>query len=215
MRHLNGLYTQRFNRRHGRVGHVFQGRFKGIVVERETHLLELARYVVLNPVRAGVVAAAEDYRWSSLPAALGLVPAPSWLTLDTLLQPFGSRQRYLDFVREGVGAASPWSALRGALLGSPAFAERVGADLDAKSGEREFTRRERLALRKTLDELFPPEVSEDLGLRNARIRMASGEYAYSLAEIARHLGVHYSTVSRVRACRNEAGRCLSSRPDPC
>ena len=68
MRQLNGLYTQRFNRRHEHVGHVFQGRFKGILVERESHLLELARYVVLNPVRAEMVRAPEDYRWSSLRA---------------------------------------------------------------------------------------------------------------------------------------------------
>ena len=66
MRRLNGQYSQRFNRRHDRVGHVRQGRFKGILVEREAHLIELARYVVLNPVRAGMVASAEDYPWSSL-----------------------------------------------------------------------------------------------------------------------------------------------------
>ena len=55
MRHLNGVYTQTSNRRHGRVGHLFQGRFKGILVDRDAYLLELARYVVLNPVRAGMV----------------------------------------------------------------------------------------------------------------------------------------------------------------
>jgi len=55
MRQVNGVYTQRFNRRHGRVGHIFQGRFKAILVERESYLLELCRYLVLNPVRAGIV----------------------------------------------------------------------------------------------------------------------------------------------------------------
>jgi REP element-mobilizing transposase RayT len=65
MRHLNGVYTQSFNRGHGRVGHVFQGRYKAILVERETHLLELCRYVVLNPVRAGLAAGAADWSWSS------------------------------------------------------------------------------------------------------------------------------------------------------
>ena len=66
MRRLNGQYSQSFNRRHDRVGHLLQGRFTGILVERESHLLELARYVVLNPLRAGMVAQAEDYAWSSL-----------------------------------------------------------------------------------------------------------------------------------------------------
>jgi REP element-mobilizing transposase RayT len=66
MRQLNGVYTQRFNRTHGRVGHVFQGRFKGILVQKESYLLELARYIVLNPVRAGMVPFAQDWPWSSL-----------------------------------------------------------------------------------------------------------------------------------------------------
>ena len=63
MRHLNGVYTQEYNRRHGRVGHVFQGRFKAIVVDRDSYLLELCRYVVMNPLRAGMVESPDDYRW--------------------------------------------------------------------------------------------------------------------------------------------------------
>lgn len=65
MRQLNGVYTQAFNRLHGRVGHVLQGRFKSILVERESHLLELARYVVLNPVRANMVRSVRQWKWSS------------------------------------------------------------------------------------------------------------------------------------------------------
>ena len=71
MRQLIGVYTQRFNRRHGRVGHLFQGRYKAILVERESYLLELCRYVVLNPVRAGLVARVEDWRWSSYAETAG------------------------------------------------------------------------------------------------------------------------------------------------
>jgi REP element-mobilizing transposase RayT len=65
MRQLNGVYTQYVNRAHGRMGHVFQGRYKAILAEKEAYLLELARYVVLNPVRARIVAQAEDWPWSS------------------------------------------------------------------------------------------------------------------------------------------------------
>jgi REP element-mobilizing transposase RayT len=79
MRHLNGVYTQASNRRHGRSGHLFQGRFKGIVVDRDAYLLELARYVVLNPVRARMVEAPEQWPWSSYGAMMGTAPAPSWL----------------------------------------------------------------------------------------------------------------------------------------
>lgn len=199
MRQLNGLYTQRFNRRHDRVGHVLQGRFKGILVEREAHLLELARYVVLNPVRAGMVPAPEDYPWSSLRATLGLTHAPAWLTLEPLLAPFGSRTRYRGFVREGVGASSPWTGLRGTMLGSEGFVERMGSRLDEKVLQREIPRRERLVHRQGLEALFPPQVVEDRAVRNGRIREVTRTGGYTVAEIGRHLGLHYSTVSRIAA----------------
>ena len=75
MRHLNGVYTQRFNRNQGRVGHVFQGRFKAILVEKENYLLELARYIVLNPVRARMVRSAKEWPWSSYGATAVLSDA--------------------------------------------------------------------------------------------------------------------------------------------
>jgi REP element-mobilizing transposase RayT len=199
MRHLNGLYTQRYNRRHSRVGHVFQGRFKGILVERESHLLELVRYVVLNPVRAGIVEAAENYAWSSLRATLRLAPTPSWLRCDALLASFGTRTRYLEFVREGIGAASPWQAVRGPLLGSEGFAERVRGSIQGTAQDREVPRRERFVSRPALHELFPPEVVQDRKLRNARISELGRSRMYTQAEIAQHLGLHYSTVSRLGA----------------
>jgi len=72
MRQLNGIYAQASNRRHSRVGHLFQGGFKGILVDKDAYLLELSRYVVLNPVRAGIVSGPEDWRWSSYRATMGL-----------------------------------------------------------------------------------------------------------------------------------------------
>ena len=85
MRQLNGLYTQWHNRTHGRVGHVFQGRLKAIIVQREGYLLELVRYVVLNPVRAVVCAMPDQWRWSSYLATVGQVSRPNWLHTDWLL----------------------------------------------------------------------------------------------------------------------------------
>ena len=82
MRHLNGVYTQAFNRRHSLVGHLFQGRFKAILVDRDSYLLALCRYVERNPVAVGLVARPGDWTWSSCQAHLGQVPAPAWL--DTL-----------------------------------------------------------------------------------------------------------------------------------
>jgi putative transposase len=82
MRQLNGVYTQYVNRTHGRVGHLFQGRYKGILVQKEAYLLELARYIVLNPIRAGMVRKVEKWPWSSYPATVGLVEKPGFLMTD-------------------------------------------------------------------------------------------------------------------------------------
>ena len=116
MRQLNGVYTQAANRRHARGGHVFQGRYKAILVEADAYLVELARYVVLNPVRAGLCGDAREWPWSSHRALMGLVDPPSWLETDWVLGQFGSERtaavrRYEDFVRAGVGLPPIWERL--------------------------------------------------------------------------------------------------------
>ena len=113
MRHVNGVYTQAFNRHNGRVGHLFQGRYKAILVEGEAYLLELARYVVLNPVRAGMVKAAGDWPWSSYHATAGDGAVPEWLSVAWLHGQFGAplggadegerQAAYRRFVAEGTG----------------------------------------------------------------------------------------------------------------
>ena len=108
MRQLNGLYTQRFNRRHGVVGHLYQGRYKAILVQKEAHLLELSRYVVLNPVRAHMVKHIEEWQWSSYPLIIQDSFTPEWLDTDWLLGQFGkqraaARRAYIQFVYEGIG----------------------------------------------------------------------------------------------------------------
>ena len=124
MRRLNGSYTQRFNWRHQRVGHLLQGRFKSILVERESYLLELCRYVVLNPVRAGMVSTPAEWAWSSYEATAGLGAVPPWLDVAGVLALFEA---------EGIGCPSPWSNTTGQIfLGSPIFLERVAALLPAQ-----------------------------------------------------------------------------------
>jgi hypothetical protein len=210
MRQVNGLYGQRFNRRHCRVGHVFQGRFRGILVDRESHLLELARYIVLNPVRAEIVHTAEAYRWSSLRATLGLTATPPWLTVRALLESFGSPARFLEFVREGVGAESPWADLRGGLLGSEAFADEIVPRMAQKAQQKEIPRRERFAHRKPLTQILSPHVVTNRKLRNKRIRKACRDMGYSYSEVGRHLGLHCGTVSRIVAA-DSSGRRLDAR----
>lgn len=137
MRQLNGVYTQSVNRCHRRVGHVFYGRYEAIHVERDSYLLELARYAVLNPVRAGMVRDADDWRWSSYAAIVGAESSPAWLQTDWILGQFGAKgakrqlaiARYIDFVRAGIGSPSIWEKVRGQVyLGSDAFVERMSAD---------------------------------------------------------------------------------------
>lgn len=131
MRRLNGVYTQAFNRRHGRVGHVLQGRYKAILVDKDSYLLELCRYVVLNPVRAGVAASAGQWPWSSYLATAGKMPCPDWLAADRVLALFASdpaqaRRAYTRFVADGSKAASPWEHLKGQIyLGTDTFIGRM------------------------------------------------------------------------------------------
>ena len=113
IRHLNGVHTQHFNRKHERVGHVLQGRYKAILVQKESNLLELTRCVVLNSVRARMVKSAGAWPWSSYGAMVGKVPVPEWLDRDWLLGQFGRHcswagKAYVRFVQEGSAAANPW-----------------------------------------------------------------------------------------------------------
>jgi len=127
MRQLNGIYTQYYNKQHGRVGHVFQGRYKGILVERDAYLLELARYVVLNPIRAHMIKNIGDWKWSSYKAMIGEVNAQHWLETDWILGQFAKRRKigmgkYIDFVRDGIGLPSLWCNLQNQIfLGSERF----------------------------------------------------------------------------------------------
>ncbi len=197
MRQINGVYTQRFNRANQRVGHVLQGRFGAVLVERDSHLLEPARYVVLNPVRAGLAARAEDYRWSSLPAVLGQVPTPEWLETRALLARFGSPERYLQFVREGTRQPSPWGAVHGSVLGSDEFRQRLLRPIGPRIREPEFPREERFVYRESLEAGFPPAALANRAARDGRIRELMRSGLYSASEIGRHLGLHRSTVTRI------------------
>jgi REP-associated tyrosine transposase len=203
MRQLNGVYTQRFNRRHGHVGHVLQGRFKSILVERDSYLLELARYIVLNPIRAKAVNTLSRYRWSSYLATAGSVAPPTWLTTDWILEQFArtrvvAQRRYARFVAEGKNRPSPWPALQGqVLLGSERYIEKMRPILEGKGELKEIPRAQRLAHRPALKELFPARVRGDKRMRDEAIRKACLEYGYSMAAIAKHADIHYSTVSKV------------------
>jgi putative transposase len=192
MRELNGVHAQAFNRRHSRTGHLFGGRYGSILIEREPHLLEVARYIVLNPLRARLpLERLEHWRWSSYRATAGLEPAPAFLTVEWILSQFGTERSraeraYRAFVREGAGE-TPWERLRADIyLGSDSFLRRRGG---ADEELVEIPRDQRLPLRCSLEELFRRD-------GEAALVRAYREYGFRLREIAVVLGVHYSTVSR-------------------
>jgi hypothetical protein len=216
MRHLNGVYTQGYNRRHRRVGHVFQGRFKAIVVERDSYLLELCRYVVLNPVRAGIVESPEQYLWSSYRATAGLAEAPDVLTTDWVLQQLsGSRsaaqRSYVAFVLDGIGASSPWSEVKGqVLLGSDGFVQRLRSKFDDARGLQEVPRRQRFVNRPALNVIFAQGKAWAPEERNRLVRLAHIEHGYTLTEIAAALGLHYTSISKILNAQARKGHPRSS-----
>lgn len=199
MRQLNGIYTQAYNRRHKRPGHLFQGRYKAILVEKDSYLLALCRYIVLNPVAAGMVKAPGDWPWSSYLATAGLTAAPELLTTDWLTAQFASTRRkayrlYRDFVCRGIDQPSIWEKLRGGvLLGDEGFVCRFQTRLSEKIRQEEIPKCQRLLHRPSLDELLATET----GNRALAARDAHVEWGYNLKEIAEYWEVHYSTVSRL------------------
>jgi REP element-mobilizing transposase RayT len=196
MRQLNGDYAQHFNRRHGRDGHVFQGRFKAILVQREAHLLEIARYVVRNPVRAGLVKAPGDWEWSSYRATAGLEPCPEWLDAAFLQDVFGSRRatataRYREFVAEGDRATyEPWKQVVGQIyLGSESFAEESRAQRSAPERNREVPRSQREPVAPPVDEvvrLFEQAFSLTLEDLRQRPRLLTRERSVLAGALRRH-----------------------------
>lgn len=204
MRQLNGVFTQRSNRRHGKVGHVFQGRYKAILVDADSYLLELSRYVVLNPVRARMVNDAQDWRWSSYLEMTGEAAAPEWLDTDGLLAHFGSNRaeavrKFCDFVRAGVGLEPVWNEMTYAnVLGNEAFVERVARlYIDDVEGDlNEVSRLQRRPLAKPL-----AWYAEQFAKRDDAISQAYLSGHYSMKQIGEYFGLHYSTVSKaIKRC---------------
>lgn len=200
MRQLNGVYTQKYNWRHSKTGHIFQGRYKSILVEKENYLLELCRYVVLNPVRANMVEKAEEWKWSSYEATAGIKSVPDYLMVDWILDLFSSKKgeaqkRYRQFVREGIHQGSPWEELQAqVLLGKEGFIDKFKDLLSDKEQVKEIPRPQRYVSRPGLSKIF--QEGETKSRRNRHIHTAHVKYGYTLKDIADHLRIHYTTVSK-------------------
>lgn len=198
MRQLNGVFTQASNRRHRRCGHLFQGRFKGILVDKDAYLLELTRYVVLNPVRARMVHQPADWPWSSYRAMVGRADSPSWLETDALLAQFSdqiteARARYAQFVAEGLDVASPWEHLKGQIyLGDEEFVKRMQANLELVRTDVNIPKRRRRLPAPSLEQLASQYVD-----RNQAIHAAYRTGQYSYQEIGDYFGLHFTTVGQI------------------
>ncbi|OGQ55504.1 MAG: hypothetical protein A3I75_06545 [Deltaproteobacteria bacterium RIFCSPLOWO2_02_FULL_50_16] len=130
LRHLNGVYTQRFNRRHKTDGPLFRGRFKSKIIEKETYLLELVRYIHLNPVKAALTKRPQDHRWTSHLAYINDKHNVSWLFTDEVLSYFGKRRssarnKFDHFVNERLDESNDFIDKQGPILGSKGFIEWV------------------------------------------------------------------------------------------
>lgn len=198
MRQLNGVYTQASNRRHNRVGHLFQGRFKAILVDSDAYLQELSRYIVLNPVRAGMVKHAADWAWSSYRQVAGLEPIAPWLSVTELLSQFAEQreqaeQRYAQFVAEGVGLASPWAKLNGQIfLGDEQFVLRMQAQRQPGKNDVQIPSKQRRPLPLSLQ-----DIERQSANRNSAIVTAYATGGYSYQQIANHFGLHFTTVGKI------------------
>jgi hypothetical protein len=186
-----------FNGRHRRVGHLFQGRYKAILIEKEGYLLEVSRYVVLNPVRAKAVKGPEDWKWSSYCGTAGIEKSHKCVTTDWILGEFGTKRRqaqrrYREFVAAGIRERGLWKGVRAqTILGDGPFFEEVLVHVKAHEDIQEIPRRQRYVGRPELTALLPGKQST-----GENIRQAIMEHGYSQKEVAEFLGFHYSTISR-------------------
>ncbi len=205
MRQLNGVFTQASNRRHGRSGHLFQGRYKAILVDADAYLLELTRYVVLNPVRAGMVDDPGGWLWSSYRAMVGAVSAPSWLATDGLLAQFGRYRktaisRYVEFVEEGIGRESVWKDLnRQVFLGDDRFVTRMQEKVEGLSEDVNIPKAQRRPPAAPLQSFLETAGGRDQAIVAA---YATGEYSYQ--QIGALFGLHFTTVGKI--VRSSRGR---------
>ncbi|MDI1232620.1 MAG: transposase, partial [Methylobacter sp.] len=199
MRQLNGVYTQTFNRHHNRVGHVFQGRYKGILVEKEAYLLELCRYIVLNPVRAQMVRSAKEWPWSSYCSTAGYVEQDELLTSDWILASFAKNKtaaqiKYREFISQGKGQPSPWQSLKNQVyLGNEQFVkEHIDSITDKDVELSEIPKSQRKAKPKTMDYYLKQATNRDDAILRA---WNSG--GYTQKNIADYFSIHYSRVSKI------------------
>ena len=211
MRHINGAYTTYFNVKRKRAGHLFQGRYKAILVEADEYAKELSRYIHLNPVRVGMVAKPEEYQWSSYRCYIGQSKAPEWMKSDFILGFFGgnglaSKNKYRKFVEDLLGTEydSPLKAVvASTILGSPDFVNEVSEKkLIDQNDERNLPAAKALALHPSIDMIMAKvreEIGDEKNTRNVIVYCCKKYSGAKLKDIGERFGMSDAAVSQT--CR--------------
>ncbi len=203
MRQLNSVYSQAYNKKRNRSGHLLQGRYKAIVIQKDSHLLEVCRYVVLNPVRAHIVEQPEDWKWSSYGETAGKKTPHPCLTTDWILGQFSeerseAERKYREFVKSGIEQESIWNAVKGqVVLGKEEFVDSLNHHLNKHKNIAEISKTQRYVNRPGLDSIFSKNILMDKSQRDSKIITAVYEFGYTQRAIANHLNLHFTYISRV------------------
>ena len=229
MRWLNSTYARAFNRRHHRVGHLFQGRFHGVIIDEQTYYLEVLRYIVLNPVRARIVQKPEQFRWSSHLAAIGAVTPPGWLAVEDVLAHFANtrelaQKRYRTFIHDAIGSERrPWDDLIGQIyLGRKEWMDKIKEEIAVRPRSDDHPRMQREFRQLAMTDVVSA-VAQTWSVDAARIRRGRGGVARLAAawvasreafltnrEIA--AGLRLQSAGRVTQMLQECDRLLDRSP---
>jgi len=198
MRQLNGVYTQSYNRKHQIMGHLFQGRYKAIHVDEDAYLLELSRYIVLNPVKANMVEQPEDWRWSSYQSMIGSVKRPKWLAVDGILIQFNKNRKkaidsYHQFVIEGIKNGPIWQQVkRQVYLGNDDFIDKIQEHIKHNKNDVQIPKVQKRSKALRLEEYQQLECDRNTAIFNA---YCSGAYSYK--ELGEFFGLHFVTIGKI------------------
>lgn len=204
MQHINGAYTNYFNAKRKRVGHLFQGRFKAIVIEADTYLLNLSRYIHLNPVRAKIVISPDEYAWSSYLNYIGTRKCPDWLTTDFVLERLGVvAGSYREFTEEHVGIPpeNPFTnVVASTVLGSNCFVAKLVEEYGGgKQNDRELPAVRDLVKRPELDLILTVVKESEISItmqKNVSIYLCHHYSGATLKLIGERFGIKESAVSQ-------------------
>lgn len=208
MHHINGAYTAYFNTRHERAGHLFQGRYKAILIDADEYAKELSRYIHLNPVRAGIVDNPEEYKWSSCQYYTVNRKSPEWLERELILGYFGepptASNEYRDFIRSAMDCEqeNPMAILsHSVILGNGNFVDGItDRFLRNKQLDRDLPALKNISSRpdpRHIEKIIDSELQSDEKLaRQVKLHFYHRYSGMKLREIGKQFGIGESGVTQ-------------------